>query len=121
MKPEDFVHLHNHSTYSLLEGLPSPEEIVLRAKELGQSAVALTDKGYTYGLVEFSQVARKHNLKPIIGMEVSLTERSRHDHDPHADSRHFPLILLAESQEGYHNLLKLATLASIEGMDIKPR
>lgn len=121
MKPEDFVHLHCHSTYSLLEALPSPEEIVLRAKQLGQSAVGLTDKGYTYGLMEFYQVARKHGVHPILGMEVSIAFRSRFDRDPSIDSKRSTLILLAESQEGYGNLLKLATLSSLEGMYDKPR
>ena len=121
MRSEDFVHLHCHSTYSLLEALPSPEEIVLRAHEIGQSAVALTDKGYTYGLMEFYQAACKHSLKPILGMEVYVAARTRHDRDPCIDAPLSPLILIAESHEGYQNLLKLATFASLEGAYGKPR
>ncbi|MBI3336965.1 DNA polymerase III subunit alpha [Candidatus Peregrinibacteria bacterium] len=121
MRSEDFVHLHFHSTYSLLEALPSPEEIVLRAHELGQSAVALTDKGYTYGLMEFYQAAHKYNLKPVLGMEVYVAARTRLDLDPTIDAALSPLILIAESQDGYQNLLKLATFASLEGLYGKPR
>jgi len=69
VKAEDFVHLHNHSTYSLLEALPSAEEIVLRAKELGQTAVGLADKGYMYALVEFYQYAKKPGLNPVLGRD----------------------------------------------------
>ncbi len=79
MKNQYFVHLHCHSTYSLLEGLPSPEEVVLRAKELGHTAVALADKGYTYGLIEFYQYAHKHEVKPILVLETDVAFRTRHD------------------------------------------
>lgn len=113
MKPEDFVHLHCHSTYSLLEALPSPEEIVLRAKELRQRAVALTDTGYTYGLVEFTHAAKKHGLKPILGMEV--------DTAPEGSPTPSPLTLLAENMEGYSHLLELATAAALHSSEHKPR
>ena len=121
MKPEDFVHLHCHSTYSLLEALPSPEEIVLRAKELGQTAVGLEDKGSTYGLIEFYQYALKHGIKPILGLETYVAVRSRHDKESGVDTKRYPLVLLAESQKGYENLLQLATKAALEGMYYKPR
>jgi len=121
MKPQDFVHLHCHSTYSLLEALPSPAEIVERAKELGQSAVGIADKGYTYGLTEFYKVAKEQDIKPILGMTTYVAARSRHDRERGVDSKRFPLVLIAESQEGYSNLLKLATLAALEGMYYKPR
>ncbi len=121
MKPEDFVHLHSHSTYSLLEALPSPEEIVLRAKELGQTAVGLADKGYTYGLVEFFQYASKHGLKPILGLEAYVAARTRHDRESGTDTKSFPLTLLALSNEGYQNLLQLATISAMDGMYYKPR
>jgi len=121
VKPEDFVHLHNHSTYSLLEALPSPEEVVLRAKELGQTAVGLADKGYVYGLIEFYQYAQKHGLKPVLGLEAYVAARTRKDKEAGIDTKSYPLTLLAETQEGYQNLLKLATLAAMEGMYYKPR
>ncbi len=104
MKPEDFVHLHCYSTYSLLQALPSPEEIVLRAKELGESGVALTDIGFTYGLIEFYQCARKHGVKPILGMEILVQE----------DGAASPLVLLAETLEGYENLLRIATASALQ-------
>lgn len=121
MKAEDFVHLHNHSTYSLLEALPSPEEIVLRAKELGQTAVGLADKGYMYGLIEFYQYANKHGLKPVLGIDMYVAARTRNDREPGIDTKSYPLTLFAETQEGYDNLLKMATLAAMEGMYYKPR
>lgn len=121
VKPEDFVHLHNHSTYSLLEALPSPEEIVLRAKELGQTAVALSDKGYVYGLIEFYQYAQKHGLKPILGVDTYVAARTRTDKESGTDTKSFPLTLLCETQEGYQNLLQLTTRAALEGMYYKPR
>lgn len=121
MKAEDFVHLHCHSTFSLLEGLPTPEEIVLRAKELGQTAVGLTDKGYTYGLIEFYKAAKEHRIKPILGLETYIAARTRHDKDSSFDTRRYPLVLLAETEEGYLNLLTLATKAAVEGMYYKPR
>ncbi|MDD5041123.1 MAG: DNA polymerase III subunit alpha [Candidatus Peribacteraceae bacterium] len=121
MKPEDFVHLHCHSTYSLLEALPSPEEIVERAKELGQHAVGIADKGYTYGLVEFYRAAKKADLKPILGLETYVAARTRFDQETGTDTKRYPLVLLAENEEGYHNLLELATHAALEGMYYKPR
>ena len=121
MKAEEFVHLHTHSMYSLLEALPSPEEIVLRAKELGQTAVALSDKGYTYGLVEFYQYASKHGLKPILGMDTYVAARTRNDRESGTDTKSFPIALFAMDNDGYKNLLELATRAALEGMYYKPR
>ncbi|TSC80517.1 MAG: DNA polymerase III subunit alpha [Candidatus Peregrinibacteria bacterium Gr01-1014_25] len=107
--------------YSLLEALPSPEEIVLRAKELGQTAVGIADKGYTYGLIEFWQEAKKQGMKPILGMETFVAARTRFDKESGIDSKSYPITLLATSNEGYQNLLQLATFASLEGMYYKPR
>ena len=121
MKASDFVHIHCHSTCSLLEALPSPEEVVLRAKDLGQSAVGLADKGTAYGLIEFYQYAKKHDVKPILGLETYCASRSRHDKESGIDTKRYPLVLLAETQEGYENLLQLATKAALEGMYYKPR
>ncbi|ALM10366.1 MAG: DNA polymerase III subunit alpha [Candidatus Peribacter riflensis] len=121
MKATDFVHLHCHSTYSLLEALPSPEEIVERAKELGQTAVGIADKGYVYGLVEFYQAAKKGGLKPILGLETYVAARTRFDQESGTDTKRYPLVLLAENEEGYSNLLALATQAALEGMYYKPR
>ncbi len=121
MKAADFVHLHCHSTYSLLEALPSPEEIVLRAKELGQTAVGLADKGHIYGLIEFYQYAEKNGIKPILGVEAYMAARTRNDRESGVDTKSYPLTLLCETQEGYENLLQLMTIAAMEGMYYKPR
>lgn len=121
MKASDFVHLHCHSTYSLLEALPSPEEIVERARELGQTAVGIADKGYVYGLVEFYQASKKAGLKPILGLETYVAVRTRFDQEAGTDTKRYPLALLAENEEGYRNLLALATQAALEGMYYKPR
>jgi DNA polymerase-3 subunit alpha len=121
MKASDFVHLHCHSTYSLLEALPSPEEIVERAQELKQNAVGIADKGYTYGLVEFYQAAKEAGVKPILGMETYVAARTRFDQESGMDTKRYPLVLLAENAEGYRNLLTLATHAALEGMYYKPR
>lgn len=121
MKAADFVHLHCHSTFSLLEGLPSPAEIIDRTVELGQNAVGLCDKGYTYGLIEFVQAAEKKNVKPILGMEAYIAARTRQDKESGTDTRRYPITLLAETQEGYGNLLKLASAAALDGMYYKPR
>lgn len=121
MQASQFVHLHNHSTYSLLEGLPTPEEIVQRTLELGQNASALVDKGHAYGLVEFYKAAKKKDVKPILGLETYVAVRTRHDKESGIDNKRYPLVLLAETNEGYHNLLQLATKADLEGMYYKPR
>ncbi len=121
MKPSDFVHLHCHSTYSLLEALPLPEEIVLRAKELKHTAVGLADKGYTYGLIEFYKACKDQGLKPVLGLETYVAARTRFDKESSQDTRRYPLVLLAETDEGYLNLLELATHAALEGMYYKPR
>ncbi|MCB9807930.1 DNA polymerase III subunit alpha [Candidatus Peribacteria bacterium] len=121
MNSQDFVHLHCHSTYSLLEGLPSPEEIVARTKELNQHAVGLADKGFGYGLIEFYKVAKSAGVKPILGLETYIAARTRHDKESGTDTKRYPLVLLAETQEGYENLLQLATKAALDGMYYKPR
>ncbi|NOS68045.1 MAG: DNA polymerase III subunit alpha [Candidatus Peribacteraceae bacterium] len=121
MKATDFVHLHCHSTYSLLEALPSAAEIVERAVELGQNAVGLCDKGYTYGLIEFFQEAEKKKVKPLLGMETYVAARTRHDKESGVDTKRYPLTLLAETEEGYRNLLCLASAAALDGMYYKPR
>ncbi|OGJ60688.1 DNA polymerase III subunit alpha [Candidatus Peribacteria bacterium RIFCSPLOWO2_01_FULL_51_18] len=121
MKASDFVHLHCHSTFSLLEALPLPEEIVLRAKELEQTAVGLADKGYTYGLIDFYKSAKSAGVRPVLGLEVYIAARTRFDKESSVDTRRYPLVLLAETGEGYQNLLNLATKSALEGMYYKPR
>lgn len=116
-----FVHLHTHSYYSLLDGLTSPERLVEQAKALGMSALALTDHGGMYGIVEFYQAAKKADIHPILGCEVYVAPRSRFDREPRVDQRPYHLVLLAENNTGYQNLIHLCTQASLEGFYYKPR
>lgn len=119
-KPQ-FVHLHTHSHYSLLDGLAKVDQLIDRTKELGMSALALTDHGVMYGAIEFYQKAKKAGLHPILGVEAYLAPRKLTDKQPKIDSQYYHQILLAETEEGYHNLLKLVSIAHLEGMYYKPR
>jgi DNA polymerase-3 subunit alpha len=116
-----FVPLHVHSHYSLLDGLGTPKEIVLRAKELGFPAVALTDHGVLYGAIEFYKAAKAEGINPIIGCEVYVAPGSRFDRTPGTENKPFHLILLAENNEGYSNLMELVSKAHLEGFYYKPR
>ncbi len=116
-----FVHLHVHSEYSVLDGLSKVGAIVNRAKELGQPAVAITDHGVMYGVIDFFNAAKKAGVKPIIGMEGYLARRGRTDRDPQKDKSPYHLLLLAQNQAGYQNLLKLASIAQLEGFYYRPR
>jgi DNA polymerase-3 subunit alpha len=117
----NFVHLHVHSEYSLLDGLASVKSIAERAVELGQPAIALTDHGVMFGAIEFYQACRRANIKPIIGMEAYLARRSHTERNAQLDSDPYHLLLLAESNVGYHNLMWLATAAQLEGFYRHPR
>lgn len=116
-----FVHLHNHTHYSLLDGLTKIDELVGRAKEEGSNAVAITDHGVLYGVIEFYQKCKKAGVKPIIGYEAYLAPASRHDKNTRADGRSYHLVLLAKNEVGYKNLIKLVSLAHLEGFYYKPR
>ena len=117
-----FVHLHTHSHYSLLDGLSKIDALVNRARTLGMDSMAITDHGALYGAVEFYKKATKAGIKPIIGVETYITDGSRFDKKPGIDSdRRWHLILLAENETGYKNLLKLITAAHLEGFYYKPR
>jgi len=116
-----FVHLHVHSEYSLLDGAARLEKLVSRAKELGMTALALTDHGVMYGVVQFYKLAKKHGIKPIIGCEVYLARRSRLDKEANKDDSPYHLVLLAENMTGYKNLMVLVSKAFIEGFYYKPR
>jgi DNA polymerase-3 subunit alpha len=119
--PAPFVHLHVHSHYSLLQALPKVDELVKRAKELGQTALALTDYGAMYGAVEFYKECEKQGIKPIIGFEANVARHKHTDKRPRLDDRSSPLILLAETYEGYKNLMRLTTKAHLDGFYYKPR
>jgi len=116
-----FVHLHCHSEYSLLDGLARIPQMVARAKELGQPALALTDHGVMYGVIEFWQAAADAGLKPIIGMEGYLAKGKMSERFPGEENKPYHLLLLAKNMTGYKNLLKLASLAQLEGFYYKPR
>lgn len=117
-----FVHLHTHSHYSLLDGLTKIDELVKAAKEDGSPALALTDHGVMYGVIEFYQKCKKSGIKPIIGVEAYLAPNSRHDKITKADERNYHhLILLAKNHDGYKNLIKLTSIAHLEGFYYKPR
>lgn len=119
----NFVHLHAHSEYSLLDGSIKVENLVKQAKALEMPAVALTDHGNMFGMVHFYRAAKKHGIKPILGMEAYITRGSRHDRSRKKGemSQIDHLILLARSLEGYHNLIRLASIAYLEGFYYKPR
>ncbi len=116
-----FVHLHVHSEYSLLDGLSRIPRLVKRAKELDMPALALTDHGVLFGAVDFYNAAKKVGIKPIIGMEAYMASRGMGDRDPKLDSRSFHILLLAENNTGYKNLLKIASEAQLEGFYYRPR
>ena len=117
----NFVHLHVHSHYSLLDGLGTPEALVLRAKELGMTSLALTDHGAMYGIIEFYKACKKHDIKPIVGMETYVAPRKLTDKVSKLDSSPYHLTLWAKDLDGYRNLMKLTSIAHLEGYYYKPR
>ena len=117
----DFVHLHVHTEYSLLDGANRIKDLVARVKELGMKAVAITDHGVMYGAVEFYKECKKNGIKPIIGCEAYVAPRTRFDKEPNIDDRLGHLILLAKNNVGYKNLIKLVSLSFTEGFYYKPR
>ena len=115
-----FTHLHAHTEYSLLDGVSRIPGMVARAKELEMEALAITDHGNLYGAIDFYTECRDQGIKPIIGCEVYVAHQSRFDRNPSERSPHH-LVLLARNRQGYQNLMKLVTLANVEGMHYKPR
>ena len=116
-----FVHLHNHTEYSLLDGASRISSLVQRAKELGMPAIAITDHGNMYGVIDFYKQAKKQGIKPIIGCEVYVAPRSRRERCTVDGENYYHLILLAETDEGYHNLMELVSRGHTEGFYYKPR
>ncbi|MEW5870596.1 MAG: DNA polymerase III subunit alpha [Chloroflexota bacterium] len=116
-----FVHLHVHSEYSLLDGFSNIKKLVSRAKELEMPALALTDHGTMFGVIDFYNEATKAGIKPIIGVEAYLAPRGMTSRDPQLDKKSTHLLLLAENQTGYQNLLKLASAAQLDGFYYYPR
>jgi len=121
LAPSDYVHLHNHTHHSLLDGLTKVDELVARVKELGMTSVAITDHGTMSGAIEFYKAAKDEGIKPIIGIEAYVASRSRFDRDPAKDKARYHLILLAMNETGYKNLMILSSKANLEGMYYKPR
>ena len=117
----DFVHLHVHTQYSLLDGAIRIDPLIKRVREMGMGSVAITDHGTMFGAVEFYEKAHKAGLKPIIGCECYLAPRRLTDKTPEDGKNLSHLVLLAETQEGYRNLCRLATIAQLEGFYYKPR
>ncbi len=116
-----FVHLHVHSEYSLLDGACRIRGLIARAKELGQTAVAITDHGAMYGVVEFYKEAKKEGIHPIIGCEVYVAPRSRFDKEHGIDNAYTHLVLLCENEIGYQNLIRLVSLGWTDGFYNRPR
>ena len=117
----NFVHLHTHSHYSLLDGLAKIDDLINEAVRHKMPALALTDHGNLYGAIEFYKKAKAAKIKPIIGVEAYIAKRSLYEKQPGIDDKRYHLILLAENNEGYQNLLKLVTISNLEGFYYKPR
>lgn len=118
----EFTHLHVHTGYSLLDGAAKIKELVHRAKELGYDSLAITDHGVMYGVIEFYEACMAEGIKPILGCEVYVSPGSRFDREVgKGDDRYYHLVLLAETDQGYHNLSKIVTRGFTEGFYYKPR
>ena len=117
-----FTHLHVHSEYSLLDGSCKIKELAARAKELGMDSMAITDHGVMYGVIDFYRAAREVGIKPIIGCEVYVAPGSRFDREnTNGEDRYYHLVLLAENDTGYHNLMKIVSKGFVDGFYYKPR
>lgn len=117
-----FTHLHVHTEYSLLDGSCKIKELVSRAKELGMDSMAITDHGVMYGVIDFYRAAREVGIKPIIGCEVYVAPGSRFDREKtNGEDRYYHLVLLAENDTGYHNLMKIVSKGFVDGFYYKPR
>ncbi|MGH9856427.1 MAG: PHP domain-containing protein, partial [Acidobacteriota bacterium] len=120
----DFTHLHLHSDYSLLDGACKIEKLIDKVQSLGMDSVAITDHGNLFGAVEFHDIARKKGIKPIIGCEMYVAPGKRTDktgRPSDTEENNFHLVVLAENNEGYHNLVRLVSRANMEGYYYKPR
>ena len=118
----DFVHLHVHTQYSLLDGSNKIKEYVTRVKELGMNAAAITDHGAMFGVIDFYKECKAQGIRPVIGCEVYVAVGSRLDKSVgQHDARYYHLVLLAENNTGYQNLMKLVSRGYTEGFYYKPR
>lgn len=121
LSPSDFVHLHNHTHHSLLDGLTKMDELVGKVKEFGMEAAAVTDHGTMSGTLEYYKLATEAGIKPLLGIEAYVAARSRHDRDPSKDKARYHLTIIAMNHTGWQNLMQLSTTANLEGMYYKPR
>lgn len=120
-KPNDFVHLHNHTTYSVLDGLTQLQDLIDKCKEFGMDAAAITDHGTLSGVLDYYKKAKASGIKPILGIETYVAARRMHDRDPAKDKQRYHLTVLAMNNEGFKNLMRLSSTANLEGMYYKPR
>jgi len=117
-----FTHLHVHTEYSLLDGSAKVKELIARAKELNMDSVAITDHGAMYGVMEFYKAAKEKDIKPILGCEVYVAPKSRFDKENYTGNvQYYHLVLLAENNTGYQNLIKIVSAGFLEGFYYKPR
>jgi DNA polymerase-3 subunit alpha len=121
LKPSDFVHLHNHTHFSVLDGLQKIKEMVYAAKDMGMEAIAITDHGTLGGAIELYKVCKEAEIRPIIGMEAYVSNRKHTDKDPEIDRQRYHLIILAMNNEGLQNLYRLTSISYIDGFYFKPR
>ena len=118
---DKFIHLHVHSEYSLLDGLSQIKKLVKKAKEFNMPALALTDHGSMYGAIEFYKTCMDEGIKPIVGVEAYIANRTRFDRDPNIDNKRYHLTLLAKNNTGYKHLMKMVSKSNLEGFYYKPR
>ncbi|MBN2118023.1 MAG: DNA polymerase III subunit alpha [Anaerolineales bacterium] len=121
IKPMSFAHLHVHTEYSMLDGFSNIRKLIKRVKELGMPAVAITDHGTMFGVMDFYKAATSEGIKPVIGVEAYMAARGMTDRDPKLDRSSYHLLLLAENETGYKNLLKISSAAQLEGFYYYPR
>ncbi len=121
LQPSDYVHLHNHTHHSLLDGMTKIDALVERVKMLGMEAVAMTDHGTLSGTIDFYKACKNEGIKPIIGMEAYVAARKYTDKEIAKDKARYHLVILAMNNRGYENLMRLSTIANLEGMYFKPR
>ena len=116
-----FAHLHVHTEYSLLDGFSNIRKLIQRVKEMDMPAVAITDHGTMFGVIDFYKAANAAGVKPVIGLEAYMAARGMQDRDPKLDRSSYHLLLLAENETGYKNLLKIASAAQLDGFYYYPR
>ena len=121
LEPKDFVHLHNHTHYSLLDGLTKIDELVNFVKEEGMEAVGVTDHGTMSGLIDLYKTANDAGIKPVLGLEAYVAARRMEDRDPAKDKQRFHITLLAMNNQGFENLCRLISEAETRGKYYKPR